>query len=133
MPYDIVYYKDNRGTEPVADWIGDPSNANIRIGIFARITDLRDYGPNLNPIKLPPIVPRGKKRERINGFYELKHRSKGWRIACYHDLDYDWFVLLNGFRKSQQARGIRRAYTLVHEYLARKERGDVQVSYRRYY
>ena len=133
MPYNIVYYKENRGTEPVADWIDDPSNANIRIGILARITDLRDHGPKLNPLKLTPLIPKGKKQERIQGFYELKHRSKGWRIALYHDLDYDCFVLLNGFRKSQQARGIPRAYTLVREYLARKERGDVQVSYRRYH
>jgi hypothetical protein len=117
----VIYYKDLRGNEPVREWINNPSNANISASIYARITDLSIRGLDLSIDKLKPISPRGKRERRIHGFYELRHVSEGWRIAIYHDLNLNCFILLFGFRKSpsKQKKNINRAYTLVYEYLNR--------------
>lgn len=120
MGYRVQCYQDKRGRKQADEWINDPKNASFEPSILARIKDLTDRGPDLSPSKLVPIEPRGKEKERIHGFYELKHRDLGWRIAVYYDQDYKCFFMLNGFRKGEQTKGIRRAYKLVREYLSRR-------------
>jgi len=53
----------------------------------------------------------------IRGLYELKHSN--WRLAFYHDLARDCFVLLNGWikTKGRQPLDIARAISLCNEYL----------------
>ena len=123
MSYNLKFFTDDRGRKQAEEWIEDSSNASIKPSIQARITDLSNRGPLLNKQKLPQIEPKGKEKEKIHGFYELKHRREGWRIAVYHDLDENCIYLLNGFRKSQQSSGITRAYKLVRQHLQRKREG----------
>ena len=132
--FDVVYYKDLRGIEPVADWVADPDTGNIHDSIDARITMLQNHGLDLPIRMLRPIDPRGKKEARVNGFYELRHRGKKWRIAVYHNLRKNYFVLLCAFRKSKdiQPQEIDQAYAVLYEYLGRENKIDVPVSYRRY-
>ncbi|MCX6011899.1 MAG: type II toxin-antitoxin system RelE/ParE family toxin [Chloroflexi bacterium] len=133
---EVVFYKDKRGKEPVREWMADPDNSTILPGIDARITALREYGIQLLDTKMMlPIKPRGKKERKISGFYELRYVSQGWRIAVYHDIKRNRFVLLHGFRKKKQLEKgeIDKAYTLVYEYIDKeKEAVNVQISDRRY-
>lgn len=133
--YRIYYYIDSRGHSLVEDWIKDRDNANIRDNIDARISWLAMHGLELlqNPKLLDAIEPRSEKDRRITGFYELKSIAKKWRIAVYHELRDQSFILLWGFRKSQrkQPEEIENSYAVFEEYQRRKVLENVKVIYQR--
>ncbi len=118
--WQVNYYTRPNGHKPAKEWIEAQDN-RIRPSIDARIEKLKMEGllllqnEMLVPIKEKPggkIVP---------GFYELKHSSKKWRIATYHDLKKNMFVLISGWRKSRQLqeRDVQRALRLLEEYLSK--------------
>jgi hypothetical protein len=127
LRYPVYYYVDKRNHALVREWIGDRDNTPIRESIDSRITWLALYGDELlkQPDFLDPIEPRSKREERVIGFYELKSKSKKWRIAVYHDKQTGCFVLLYGFRKNQrkQPKDIERAYSILCEYQSRRGTG----------
>lgn len=113
-----IYYTRPNGRQPAREWIEAQDNS-IKPSIDARIEKLRMEGPLLPDEMLVPI--REKPRGRIvPGFYELKHRGKKWRIATYHDLKKDIFVLICGWRKLRQLqeRDVQKALRLLEEYLS---------------
>ena len=117
--WDVIYYTRPNGRQPARDWVESQDNS-IRPSIDVRIQRLRDEGLLLIENKM--LVPI---RERPGGrivpnFYELRHISKKWRIATYHDRKKDIFVLISGWRKSQpiQQRYVDRALRSLEEYLA---------------
>ena len=69
------------------------------------------------------VQSRGKKEKFIAGLYELRHVSFGWRMGVYYDKGLDTFLLLNGWKKKQQNKGIKNARILAEEYMSRKEGG----------
>jgi hypothetical protein len=113
----VDYYTKSNGRQPAKDWIESQDNS-IRPSIDARIDMLKREGPQLPETMLVLITPRGKGEKFIPGFYELKHRGKKWRIATYHDRGKNKFVLLCGWRKSQdiQEWDIDKARKLLDEY-----------------
>ena len=117
--WQVNYYTRPNGRKPAEEWIDNQDNS-IRPSIDARIQKLRDEGLFLLENKM--LVPI---RERPGGrivpdFYELRHISKKWRLAIYHDRKKNVFVLISGWRKSQpiQQRDVDRALTLLNEYLS---------------
>jgi len=72
---------------------------------------------------LVPIREIRRRRGRssiIPGFYKLKDRGKKWRIATYHDLKKNMFLLFWGWRKTRESQEIDRAIRLLQEYLSRE-------------
>ncbi len=63
------------------------------------------------------------KKERVDGFYELRHEGKKWRIAVLYVTRPARFILLCGWRKSQRVQpdDVTRARALAHEYLSTDE------------
>ena len=119
---EVIFYKDKSGSELAYEWLKEPSQSSFKKSIYARITMLRSQGISLlnNKRILEPISPRGHKEKRINGFYELKHHGQEWRIALYHDIKRNIFVLFCGWKKTSSGshqQGINRAYSLMYEYL----------------
>jgi putative component of toxin-antitoxin plasmid stabilization module len=108
----VEYYTRPNGRQPAAEWIDDQDNS-IRPSIDTRINRLDKEGLSLSKEMLGPI-----KGEDSN-LYELKHKGKKWRIATYYNYKRDVFILLCGWRKTQQKqpRDIARARRLLHEYL----------------
>ena len=114
----VIYYTRPNGRQPAKEWVEGQDNS-IKPSIDARIQRLRDEGLLLveNGMLVPIREKRGKKKF-IPGFYELKDRTKKWRIAVYHDLKQNSFVLIHGWRKLKEAeeQEIERARTLLNEY-----------------
>ncbi len=51
------------------------------------------------------------------GFYELRNRALGWRIAVYYNQKYDTFVLIHGWHKDNNYKlEIKKARDLLYEY-----------------
>lgn len=119
--WQVIYYTRPNGRKPAREWIEDQDNS-IRPSIDARIERLKTEGLLLTENKmLVPIREKQRKKKRIApGFYELKDLGKKWRIATYHDLRRDIFVLISGWRKSRQSqeRDVQRAIRLLDEYLS---------------
>lgn len=113
------WYTRPNGRKPAKDWFDEQDNS-IKPSIHVRIDRLKKEGLFLlqNEI-LKPI------RERPGGrivpdFYELRHISKKWRLAVYHDLKKSIFVLISGWRKLRpiQQQDVDRALRLLNEYLS---------------
>lgn len=120
MCYKIIYFTRPNGKQPAQEWINDTRNANLQPSIDARIQKLNDEGLVLvNTEILKPI------KGDDNDLYELRHQGKGkkWRIAVYYDRKKNVFVLLCGWRKTQEKQEsyIERARRLLHEYLDMQE------------
>ena len=119
IQYRVIYYTRPKGRRPAQEWIKAQDNS-IKPSIDARIEKLKMEGLLLLENKM--LVPI---RERPGGrvvpdFYELRHISKKWRLATYHDRKKNIFVLISGWRKSQpiQQRDIDRALKLLEEYFS---------------
>lgn len=119
MVWQVNYYTRPNGRKPVQEWIEAQDNS-IKPSIDARIEKLRMEGPLL--VENGMLVPI---RERpggriVPGFYELKHSGKKWRIATYHNLSNNTFILISGWRKSRQIQepDVQRALRLLEEYLS---------------
>ena len=114
-----IYYTRPNGRQPAKDWIEEQDNS-IKPSIDARRDRLKKEGLFLLENKM--LVPiREKPGGRVvPDFYELRHISKKWRLAIYHDRKKNVFVLISGWRKSQpiQQRDVDRALTLLNEYLS---------------
>ena len=117
--WQVIYHSRQNGRKPAQEWIEAQDNS-IRPSIDVRIEQLRMEGPLL--IENRMLVPIREKRggKIVPGFYELKHLGKKWRIATYHDLKKNIFVLISGWRKSRQSqeRDVQRALGLLREYLS---------------
>ena len=113
----ISYYKRPDGSEPAREWIKAEDNS-IRPDIYDRIGRLEREGLQRLGTNMLDVIRGGDK-----GLYELRNRTLKWRLAFYHDLTCDTFVLLCGWRKTKDSkkREIQRAYnkarSLLHEYL----------------
>ena len=117
--WQVIYYTRPNGRKPAKEWI-EAQDSSIKPSIDARIEKLKIEGLLLleNEMLVPIREKRGGKI--VPGFYELKHSGKKWRIATYHDLNKDIFVLISGWRKSRQSqeRDLQRALRLLDEYLS---------------
>lgn len=115
--WQVIYYTRPNGRKPAKEWIDDQDNS-IRPSIDARIEKLRMEGPLLPDSMLVPIREKRGKKKFIPGFYELKNRAKKWRIAVYHDLKKNSFVLIHGWRKLKESeeQEIEKARRLLNEY-----------------
>jgi hypothetical protein len=115
--WQVIFYTRPNGRRPAQEWIDSQDNS-IRPSIDVRIQKLRLEGQLL--VENDMLVPiREKPGGRlVPGFYELKDRGRKWRIATYHDLNKDIFVLIWGWRKSRQSQeqDVRRALKLLEEY-----------------
>ena len=120
--WQVDYYTRPKGRQPAKEWIDNQDNS-ITPSIHARIQALRMEGILLPDSMLVPIREIRRSRGRssiIPGFYELKDRGKKWRIATYHDLKKNMFLLFWGWRKTRESpkREISRAISLLEEYLS---------------
>ncbi len=125
---DVKYYRDEKGSFPVREFINDPRNGRIKASIYAAITALSMYGLDLiNTERLSFIGRKDTGGSRIQGLYELRNEEKKWRIALYHDLAGDSFILLYGFKKVKQRQpdDILHARKAAIMYISRKEQGNV--------
>ncbi|MFC2071567.1 hypothetical protein ACFLUU_02465 [Chloroflexota bacterium] len=116
----VDYYTRPNGRKPAKDWIDDQDNS-IKPSIDARIEKLRMEELLLIENRmLVPIREKRGTRKIIPGFYELKDRGKKWRIATYHNLKEDIFVLIWGWRRTRASpeREIDKARGLLQEYLS---------------
>lgn len=123
--WNVDYYTRPNGRKPAKEWI-DIQDNSIKPSIDARIEALRNEGLLLVDTRvLIPIRARRRQRGRsriIPGFYELKDRGKKWRIATYHELEKDTFLLFSGWRKTRESQEIDRAIGLLEEYKSIKGR-----------
>lgn len=121
--WNVDYYARSNGRKPAKEWIDNQDNS-ITPSIHARIQALKMEGLLLiDNGMLVPIKEIRRRRGRsriIPGFYELKDRGKKWRIATYHNLKRDIFVLIWGWRKTKESpeRDIDKARRLLQEYLS---------------
>jgi hypothetical protein len=110
--YNVIPYTRPDGEQPVREWI-DAQDNSIKPNIHRKVDDLRKNGPALLNTNSMDIISGPD-----NGFYELRNRALGWRIAVYYNLKRDIFVLLHGWHKDKNyKREIQRARDLLHEYL----------------
>jgi hypothetical protein len=108
----VISYKRPNGEQPVRDWISSQDNG-IKPNIYRKVDDLRKNGLSLLGTNIVD-----KLAGPDNGFYELRNRALGWRIAFYYHIKNDAFILLHGWHKDNNyKREIQRARSLLHEYL----------------
>jgi len=124
--WQVDYYTRPTGRKPAKDWIEDKDNNSIRPNIDAKIQTLIREGPLLRDNRMLRPIEERRRRQRgrsrvIHGFFELT--GKNWRIAVYHDLKKDMFLLFWGWRKTRQSeeREVERAIRLLEEYKSRQE------------
>ena len=119
LMWQVVYYTRPNGRKPAQEWIEAQDNS-IKPSIDARIQRLRTDGPLLIESKMLVRIRGQRGGKIVPGFYELKHLSKKWRIATYHDLNKNIFVLISGWRKSRQSQeqDVQKALKLLEEYLS---------------
>jgi len=122
VPSYEYYYRSN-GDCPAKEFIDDPRRSTIRTNIHARLAMLEKFGSGDidTLIENNTLVPINNKRGQwIKGLYELK--CKTWRIATYHDLRIDCFMLFNGWIKKRniQSRDISKAIDLFSEYINKR-------------
>lgn len=110
--YQVIPYTRPNGEQPARDWINAQDNS-IKPNIRRKLDDLRKYGTDLIKTNAMDVIAGAD-----NGLYELRNRALGWRIAVYHNLKYQTFILLHGWHKDNNyEREIERARYLLHEYL----------------
>ena len=116
--YSLYYYVRENGDCPCREW-RDSQDGSIAPSIDARVEQLRRHGPKLLNTEMMCRVAAKKTSERIEGFYELRHEGKKWRIAVLYVARIEAFILLCGWRKNQrvQPEDIAHARVLAREYL----------------
>ena len=117
--YSLYDYVRENGDCPCREW-RDQQDGSISPSIDARIEQLRQHGPKLLNTEMLRRVKAKKASERIEGFYELRHEGKKWRIAVLYVVERKMFVLLCGWRKYRRVQpdDVARARALAREYLA---------------
>ncbi len=110
--YKVIAYERPDGKQPARDWIVAQDNS-IKPNIHRKLDDLRRNGPDILKTKSMDVIAGPD-----NGFYELRNSALGWRIAVYHNLKYQTFILLHGWHKDNNyEREIQKSRELLHEYL----------------
>jgi phage-related protein len=112
--YQIRYYVETDGTSPVAEWL-DGLDIDIRSHIRDKIVRLKQNGLVLLDTSMMAIV-RGYGAH----FYEIKYSN--YRIALYHEVASNTFILLHGFKKERkrESREIEIAYSRLCQYKSRR-------------
>ena len=112
--YNIDYYTEPSGRKPVAEWLNG-LDKNISAHMQDKVVRLQQNGVMLlNTSMMKPIKGYG------GNFYELKYSN--YRIALYHEIASNTFVLLHGFKKEhrREPREIETAYSRLSEYQLRR-------------
>jgi hypothetical protein len=110
--YKVISYTRPDGEQPVRDWINAQDNS-IKPNIRRKVDDLRKHGLSLLGTNAMDVI-----LGQDNGFFELRNRALGWRIAVYYSLKSATFILLHGWHKDNNyKKEIQRARILLHEYL----------------
>lgn len=112
--YRIDYYAEPSGREPVPEWL-DTLDRNARAVMMDKLVRLEEHGLTLLRTKMMKRIENKDK-----DFYELiggRHR-----IALYHEVISNCFILLHGFIKKRQreTREINVARSRLHEYQSRR-------------
>lgn len=110
----IDYYAVTSGHQPVAEWL-DRLDKNISAHIIDKVVRLQQNGLTLlNTSMMKSIKGHG------SDFYELKYSN--YRIALYHEVVINTFILLHGFKKERrrESREIEIAYLRLREYKSRR-------------
>ena len=110
----IEVYTEPSGRQPVAEWL-DGLEIDISANLNDKIVRLQQNGlMMLNTKMMKPI------RGYVSGFYELIYSK--YRVAVYHEVATNTFILLHGFKKERmrETRGIETAYSRLREYLKRR-------------
>lgn len=95
--YQVEYYRNKRGEQPVSKWLNNIFKSDIAgaAKIDAQIQKLSEYGLKLiNTNMMKPIIGKD------NHLYELIPGA--YRIVVYYDSTRSEFILLHGFRKTKQ-------------------------------
>ena len=90
MKWEVNYYKQSNGVQPVKEWIND-LDLKLQSKIFRAFELLEQFNINL---KAPYVKPLGDK------LYELRIKdSKGIYRIIYFSYTNRQFIMLNGFVK----------------------------------
>ncbi|MCX6010312.1 MAG: type II toxin-antitoxin system RelE/ParE family toxin [Chloroflexi bacterium] len=108
--YYIDYYRDPDGYEPVTEWL-DSLDIKAKAVMMDKISRLEEYGLILLRTNMMKRI-----QNRDKDFYELI--GGRCRIALYHEVISNSFILLHGFTKKRQreTREINIARSRLHEY-----------------
>ena len=111
----IEYYAEPSGRQPVAEWL-DGLDKNAKAVIMDKVSLLEEYGLTLLRTNMMKRIENKDK-----DFYELI--SGRCRIALYHEMTSNSFILLHGFIKKRQreTREISIARSRFHEYQSRRQ------------
>ena len=114
-----IYYTRPNGRQPAKEWIEEQDNS-IKPSIDAWRDRLKKEGLFLLENKMLVPIRESPGGRVVPDFYELRHISKKWRLAIYHDRNKNIFVLISGWRKLEQVQepDVQRALTLLEEYLS---------------
>ena len=115
MMWQIDYYTEPSGRQPVAEWFKSLNN-EIRLHMRDKVVRLQQNGlVLLNTSMMEPIKGYG------GDFYEIKYSN--YRIALYHETASNTFILLHGFKKERmrESREIGIAYSRLREYQSRRQ------------
>ena len=110
----IDYYTDPNGRQPIVEWL-DRLDKKTRNHLLDKVVRLQQYGLMLlDTSMLRTIKGYG------NDFYEIKYSN--FRIALYHEIITNSFVLLHGFKKERmkEIQDIKTAYARLLEYQSRE-------------
>ena len=99
MDWQIVFYRDNKGNEPVKDFIRAQSSS-ARVQIVHVIDLLQKFGLTLRPLYVKKITK--------SGLWELRiHHSSNYYRIFYFAFTGRRFVLLHAFLKKTDKTPVR--------------------------
>jgi phage-related protein len=110
----VQYYQEPMGHQPVAEWLDD-LDKKTRVHIQDKVVRLQQYGLTLlNTSMMRHLKGYG------SDFYEIKYSK--YRIALYHEITSNTFILLHGFKKERmrETQEIEIAYSRLCEYQLRR-------------
>lgn len=116
MSYEIEYFTENDGGQPVSLWLNSLDN-KTNANLIDKVVRLQQNGLILLKTNmLQTILGYGQ------NFYEIVYGD--YRIAVFHDTDIETFILLHAFRKTRQREEheIKVAYSKIQIYLERKRK-----------
>jgi mRNA-degrading endonuclease RelE of RelBE toxin-antitoxin system len=110
----IDYYAEPGGRQPVAEWL-DRLDKNVSAHIHDKVIRLQQNGLILLNTSMMKAI-----KGYYSDFYELRYGN--YRIALYHDVWINTFVLLHGFKKERrrESKEIEIAYLRLREYKSRR-------------
>ena len=115
MMWHIDYYTAPSGRKPVAEWL-DNLDRDARAVIMDKIGRLEEHGLMLLRTNMMKRI-----ESRDKDFYELV--GGRCRIALFHEVITDSFILLHGFikKRRRETREIEIARSRLHEYQTRRQ------------